>query len=288
MAMIPVTVSAPAKVNLYLHVTGRRDDGYHLLDSLVAFAPDIADRVSITPSPSFSFSLSGPMAKAIEPEDQSDNLAVRAARLYCDTVGLRPAFALHLEKNIPAGAGLGGGSADAAAVIRALEQFYGQSLPGRERNLLLLGADVPVCYHGQACRFEGVGDIITQAPALPALSILLVWPARHSATKDVFALRNKGFSSAVHMPESFGNTQQFITFLTSTGNDLKDAASTLSPEIDEAEQMVRKQAGCLLSRMSGSGSAVAGLFETADACRRAAAAIQAVRPLWWVRDSAVS
>lgn len=276
---------APAKINLYLHVTGKREDGYHLLDSVVVFAQDVGDRITISGSDTFSFNLSGPMSGALQGEDSERNLAVRAARLYCNEIGTNPDFSLHLEKNLPSGAGLGGGSADAAAVIRALEDFFAQEMPDRDDHLLSLGADVPVCYHGHACRIRGIGERLYQIPALPSLHMLLVWPNAHTATKDVFDKRDDITRDDLVIPRTFGTTQQFIQFLKTTGNDLSEAAESLSPVISEARAVVAAQRGCALVRMSGSGSAVFGLFEHAADCSAAQRYILSTHPDWWAKQS---
>lgn len=288
MGLSALTEAAPAKINLYLHVTGKREDGYHLLNSLAVFAPDIADRVHIEVSNRFSFSMNGPFADVLLGENIEHNLAVRAARLYAEATGQGENVSIRLEKNIPAGAGLGGGSADAAAIIRALETLFGQELPDRTNNLLRLGADVPVCHHARACHFEGIGDIISNVPPLPALSVLIVWPACHSSTQDVFKRRSGGYSAAASTPHSFGTTQQFLDFLNGTHNDLYDAASSLLPDIADACALFSKQDGCLLARMSGSGSAVFGLFADDGSCARAHKAVQTARPDWWVRHSNIA
>lgn len=278
-----ITKHAPAKINLYLHVTGKRDDGYHLLDSMVVFAPDIADIVTVEPSDAFSFSMAGLFADGIG--EDHNNLALRAARLYCDVTGAPSSFSLHLEKNIPSGAGLGGGSADAAATIKALEEFYGIPLPDRDKHLLSLGADVPVCYRARACRFKGIGEVITDIPAPPELHMLLVCPNKHTSTRDVFAARTAAYTDPATIPPSYGTIQQFLFFLRSTNNDLSAPAKTLSPEIAEAEQLLGEQAGCLFTRMSGSGSAVFGLFDNAKNCATAREHILTTQPAWWAQST---
>lgn len=283
-----LTEEAPAKINLYLHVTGKREDGYHLLDSLTVFTPGIADSIHIERSDCFSFAMNGPFANAIADEDIERNLAVRAARLYAAATGKGDTVSIRLEKNIPAGAGLGGGSSDAAAVIRAMEKLFAQDLPNRMENLLSIGADVPVCYHRRTCRFEGIGEKISGIPPLPPLSILIVWPACHSSTQDVFAKRSKEYSTDAISPNSFGNTQQFIDLLNKTHNDLYDAASSILPDIAAARALIEQQDGCLLARMSGSGSAVFGLFPDQNSCTSAHKSIQTAQPAWWVRHSDIA
>lgn len=276
---------APAKINLYLHVTGRREDGYHLLDSLVVFANDLADDITVTESNDFSFGVSGPYAGALAAEDQERNLCVRAARLYAEAIGAAPHFKIHLEKHLPAGAGIGGGSADAAAVIRALEEFHGQPLPTRDPRLAMLGADVPVCYRSHACRFKGIGDIIRDVPPIPPFHILLVWPDRHSATKGVFAAQEWAYQRPVEYPPSFGTLEQFVSFLRNTKNDLYVPAARLTPEITQAVEAIESQGQCLLARMSGSGSAAFGLFADAAGCQAAERHIARRYPGWWVKSA---
>lgn len=280
-----IAQSAPAKINLYLHVTGKREDGYHLLDSMVVFAPGIADDLTIAEHDGFSFSMSGLFSD--QAGDTDKNLAVRAARLYGDVTGHTLNIALHLEKNIPAGAGLGGGSADAAATIRALEHFFETPLPDRDRHLLALGADVPVCYRARPCRFKGIGEVITDIPPLPALPMLLVWPGAHSSTKDVFAARQAGYKALASIPPSLGNMQQFLFFLKGTSNDLVPAAEHLAPVIAEAASLLAAQPGCTLARMSGSGSALYGLFESETQARHAREDILSLHPDWWVQSTLI-
>ncbi len=279
-------IAVPAKINLYLHVTGKREDGYHTLDSLVAFAPDIVERISLAPAENFSFHMNGPFASALHGEDKEKNLAVRAVRLYGKTTpDAHDRLSLLVEKNIPPGAGLGGGSADAAGAIKAMESLFQKDMPKRDENLLSLGADVPVCYRGTHCRFTGIGDEITQSPALPPLHVLVAWPGKHSSTREVFSKRTGIFSNRTSIPNSFGNSQEFMGFLKTTKNDLRDAAITLIPEISEAEDVIAAQDGCLFARMTGSGSAVFGLFTDPNACTTAQRFLQTNKPQWWVRTS---
>jgi 4-diphosphocytidyl-2-C-methyl-D-erythritol kinase len=280
-----ITQSAPAKINLYLHVTGKRDDGYHLLDSIAVFARDIADTVTIREGNGFSFSISGLFSD--DTGDHERNLSVRAARLYGEVTGQPLGVSLHLEKNIPAGAGLGGGSSDAAATIKALEQFYETQLPERGRHLLSLGADVPVCYRARACRFKGVGEIITDIPPIPSLTLLIVWPNVHSSTQDVFAARDSAYNSMASIPPSLGSLQQLLFFLKSTSNDLEAPACAVRPVIAEAKELVHRQNGCMLSRMTGSGSAVFGLFASEGQAVQAREEILAIHAEWWAQTTAV-
>jgi len=162
---------------------------------------------------------------------------------------------------------LGGGSADAAATIRALEQYWNLAIPGRDNILIKLGADVPVCYHGKTCRFEGIGEKISDFPPLPPLHLAILNPGVHSTTKDVFAKREEGFQSApVLYPPDFKDLQDLLTFLYATRNDLAHAAEDIHPAIARSRDFMERQKGCLFARMSGSGSSVFGIFDSAKSC----------------------
>lgn len=282
-----ITLSAPAKINLYLHVMGKRSDGYHLLDSLVVFLPDMCDTLSIEKTGRLSFDIAGLVPKGA---DGADNLVVKAAWALAQFAGRSPDVRIHLEKSIPSGAGLGGGSADAAATIRILEQIWGLSLTPQEREtiLLSLGADVPVCYHAKPCRFEGIGETISDIPALPRFSILLVWPDAHTSTKEVFAKRPAKFRNArIAIPPVFDGVHGLVSFLEQTGNDLQEAAETVTPAIRSAREFTAAQSGCLLARMTGSGSCVFGIFEDNALCAEAQAKIHAKFPAWWTHTGVV-
>ena len=186
-------VDARAKVNLFLHVTGRRGDGYHELESLVAFAA-ICDRIEVRPAERLEFETDGPFAAKLDP--RAENLAVRAARALAEAAGIAPDARIRLHKALPVAAGLGGGSADAAAVLRALAALWDVTLPGEALAALALrlGADVPVCLAARPSMMRGIGERIEAAPALPAAPILLVNPAVPLATAAVFAAREGPFS----------------------------------------------------------------------------------------------
>ncbi len=269
------TLRAPAKINLYLHVTGKRDDGYHLLDSLVVFAEDISDNLTFTHADEFSLTIDGPF-KDVVPED---NLVTKAVRMIETATGRIANLHIHLQKNIPAGAGLGGGSADAAAVIRGLEKFWDATLESKLRDdiLLKLGADVPVCYRGIPSRFLGIGEVIHAAPPLPPLSMIVLCPDSHSATKDVFSARKNTFSKPAEISDDLRG------MLNRTYNDLQDAAEQLSPAIKTAREFLQAQAPCFLARMSGSGSSVFGLFESPEEAEKTAVKAQKSYPAWFVR-----
>lgn len=289
----PLVFPAPAKINLYLHVTGKRHDGFHLLDSLVTFADKIADTITITAGKRFSFTISGPFEEEFSGEDlredkHSKNLIVKAAYMFQRLTGVDLNINIHLEKNIPMGAGIGGGSADAAATVKALEKFYGTPLPRKNEMLLNLGADVPVCYHGKTCRFEGIGEDISEVPPFPSFHMLLVWPNEKSPTKGVFKAYHGRFSREANMPDDYSDIRDFIGFIKNTRNDLSEASRSLYPVIEKAEEILWNQPKCFLARMSGSGTSVFGLFEKEEDCRAAKEAVTAKYPDWWVQTAKIA
>ncbi len=276
-----ITEFAHAKLNLYLHVVGRQDDGFHELDSLVAFA-GVGDRISARKDDSLSLDLSGPMAKALEGE--ADNLVLKAARKLAETFGHPPAAHLKLEKILPVASGIGGGSADAAATIKTLIRLW--HLKPSETELaalaLSLGADVPVCLHGKAVFMSGIGERLSPAPALPDAWLVLVNPNIPLATPSVFKTRSGPFSAAAPFDAAPASTQDLARLLRDRGNDLEAPATSLVPAIAEIRNALDAQPGCLLSRMSGSGATCFGLFAKEDEARLAARAISSNETGWWV------
>jgi len=271
---------APAKINLHLHVVGRRPDGYHLLDSLVVFA-GAADGLTVEPSPALSLSVTGPFAARLDGE--SDNLVLRAARALAEQAGVPATGRLVLDKILPVASGIGGGSADAAATLRLLSRFWGLDV-GQETLAGLaarLGADVPVCVASHAAVMSGIGEILTPAPVLPKVGIVLVNPGVAVSTPSVFRARDGGFSAAVVWPhDGWKDARALAASLRTTANDLEPPALRLAPPIGESLDALRADPHCLLARMSGSGATCFGLFADAEAARRAACGIR--RPGWWV------
>ncbi len=267
---------APAKVNLWLNVVGRRTDGYHLLDSLVAFT-ELADEIEVTPSDRLSLAVDGPFAATLA--DETDNLALKAARLLADKAGIAPRVALRLGKHIPVAAGLGGGSADAAAVLHALIELWRVALPIDELFDLAarLGADVPMCLAGRAALVSGVGERLAPAPPLPRCAILLVNSGMPLPTPEVFARRQGAFSPARPL-RPWTDAASLAATLAERGNDLTDAAVALQPTIAEVLAFLRTREGALHAAMSGSGATCFALFETLELARRAAGRAP---PAWW-------
>ncbi len=277
-------VAAPAKLNLYLHVTGRRPDGYHLLDSLFVFA-DVGDRVSARAADDLSLTLTGPFAAALEAE--GDNLVLRAARALAAAAGIAPRAALTLEKNLPVAAGLGGGSADAAAALSALSALWGLDL-ALDDIALGLGADVPACLHGRPCLVSGIGETITAAPALGGpLHAVLVNPGLPLETRDVFGARAGGFLPADPLDRDCANVFDLALALKPRRNDLEPAARFLLPEIDDVLAALADMPNCLLARLSGSGPTCFGLFGTAATAERAAQRLRAAHTGWWVAKAVI-
>lgn len=256
---------APAKINLALHVTGQREDGYHLLDSLVMFA-DIGDHLEVALAPDMSLEVTGPRSAGVPRDDR--NLCWRAAELAGVTARIT------LDKHLPAAAGIGGGSSDAAAVLRALSDLTGTT-PSQAGQL---GADLPVCLHASACRMEGIGEQITPME-LPALPAVLVNPGVETPTPAIFkALRHKDNPPMSALPDRPG-AGALIDWLATQRNDLEPPACAQQPIIDE---VLAALSPARLARMSGSGATCFGLCDTEQAARELAAQIAQARPDWWV------
>jgi 4-diphosphocytidyl-2-C-methyl-D-erythritol kinase len=272
---------APAKVNLCLHVTGRREDGYHLLDSLVVFA-GVGDRITLLPGKGLTLRLSGPESGSLTAEP--DNLVLRAAR----AMGANGAE-IRLWKALPVASGIGGGSADAAATLRAISRLSGQPLPDAGA-VLALGADVPVCLMGRPVRMQGVGEVLTPLPVLPPLWMVLANPRVPVATPQVFsALTSRDNPPLPGLPAAaLRAAEGFAKWLArETRNDLAAAARRIAPVLAEVEDALAKAPGCFLARMSGSGATHFGLFAGPDQARSAARRLAAAHPGWWVAEAEV-
>jgi 4-diphosphocytidyl-2-C-methyl-D-erythritol kinase len=264
MSTVHVVESAPAKLNLALHVVGRRADGYHLLDSLVAFA-GIGDEVRLSPGP-LSLRINGPFAAGLDAGE--DNLCLRAARLA------RADAAIALTKNLPVASGIGGGSADAAAVLRGLAHLGHAPLGAAER----LGADVPVCLLSRPARMQGTGEIVTALPGLPTVPLVLVNPGVGVSTPQVFAALQSRDSPPLPPIPGFSNADDLIGWLAQTRNDLQAAAQTVAPVIGQVIDALHAS-GAGFARMSGSGATCFGLYASAGKAREAAGMLK--QHGWW-------
>jgi 4-diphosphocytidyl-2-C-methyl-D-erythritol kinase len=276
-----VAALAPAKVNLYLHVTGRRDDGYHLLDSLVAFV-DIGDRLRAEPATSLSLTVDGPEAADLAAAGD-DNLVLRAARLLADRAGITAGAALHLDKNLPVAAGIGGGSSDAAAALLALKRLWRISLDDEALCALgaRLGADLLACLYGRAVWVGGIGERLEPAGPLPEAGILLVNPRKALPTAAVFAARRGPFGHVGRFATMPCKASALARALMPCRNDLTEAAIGLVPEIAAVLARLGRLPGSLLARMSGSGATCFALFANRAGAEEARAVVAAAEPRWW-------
>jgi 4-diphosphocytidyl-2-C-methyl-D-erythritol kinase len=277
-----IAIDAPAKINLALHVCGRRADGYHLLDSLVVFT-GIGDRVVVRKNDELKLVIEGPFRKALT--NEPDNLVLRAARLLKGFAKFNGGAHIRLEKKLPVASGIGGGSADAAATLRACAKLWGidsTQIPSAELASKL-GADTPVCVFRKPAFMSGIGENVSSAPALPPCWLVLVNPGQPLATKDVFAAMEE-FSPPLQR-KAFNNLSDvasLVRALKKHKNDLTNAAAGLAPSITSAISGLESSPRCLLARLSGSGPTCYGVFADEQAAHDAAAHISSKKPAWWV------
>lgn len=257
-----------AKVNLYLHVTGRRADGYHLLDSLAVF-PALGDVLHAEAGRALSLLVTGPFAGALNGEP--DNLVLRAARRLAERAGVTRGARLVLQKNLPVASGIGGGSADAAAALRLLAALW--QVPVPNGLAVELGADVPVCLASRPARMGGIGDALSRAPEMPDFGIVLANPGVAVSTPTVFRARaasNAGFSDAASLPLAWADATAMAADLAELRNDLQASAIAIQPAIGDLLRVLAALPGARLARMSGSGATCFALFDDAAAARAAA------------------
>ncbi len=284
----PESTLAPAKVNLTLRICGRRADGFHELESLVAFAP-FGDRLTLWPGGSLDLKVSGPMAAGAGP--LADNLVLRAARALAERIEALRLGRFALFKQLPSGAGLGGGSADAAAALRLIAKTNGLGLDDRRIHeaARATGADIPVCLDPRPRVMRGIGEILSAPLVLPKLGILIVHPGLALPTGPVFkALGLAPGEQYAKAPSSSlfseaANRDALLSWLASERNDLEKAAISIVPQIADVLRAIAGLAGCRLARMSGSGSACFGLFDSARAAMAAAQRLATAHPSWWMR-----
>ncbi len=279
-----LTRNAAAKINLYLHVTDRRQDGYHELDSLVAFA-GLHDVITLEAAPTLTLDITGPFADGLT--SGPENLALKAAEMLRQATGQPQGCAIGLEKRLPIASGIGGGSADAACVLGGLMDFW--RIDPKSLDLhglaLELGADVPVCLYGRSAYISGIGDEIIKAPALPPAWLVLVNPGVSVSTPEVFKARKGSFNIPGRLEGPPASAAHLAEFLASRYNDLTEAAIDIAPVIGAALEALKETEDCLLARMSGSGATCFGLYEDSGAAARAGAEIAQSQPGWWVRPA---
>ena len=287
--MSGVTEFAPAKINLFLHVLGRREDGYHLLESLVAFA-DTGDELTVARAPTFTLGVSGPFAAELP--GAQDNIVIQAAEALAHGVSeIPPGAAIELVKNLPVASGIGGGSANAAACIRALLRLHAVTASDAALNQIAvgLGADVPVCLASRISMMRGIGQIVEPAPGLPEIHAVLVNPGVGVPTGPVFQalglLQGAMVSEPVPelAPSDFRDAHTLVDYLRRCRNDLEPHASAMVREIGDVEDALFACDGCLIARMSGSGATCFGLFATAGEARAAEERVARDHAGWWVK-----
>jgi 4-diphosphocytidyl-2-C-methyl-D-erythritol kinase len=277
---------ARAKINLTLQVTGKRDDGYHLLNSIVVFT-DFGDEISAHFSNKLSLKMSGPFAQGLNASD--DNLVLKAAHLLQQKCNVNKGAELRLEKNLPLASGIGGGSADAAATLHLLNEFWNLDLSLQELQAMALplGADVPVCLLSKAALMQGIGEQITPLPITPNFSLLLVNPHVAVSTPMVF----KAIDIQNGQPEMTQSTAisdtNLLELVHKASNDLQSAAVNIVPEIQLVFDQIEQLPGCRLARMSGSGATCFGIFDSLPEATAAAAAVSSYHPQWWTQATCI-
>lgn len=273
--------AAPAKINLALHVTGQRADGYHLLETLVTFT-EAGDTIRIRDADADSFSISGPFGDLLRAGDGGDNLVTRARDLLrnalASTGQAAPPVAIHLEKNLPVASGIGGGSADAAATLRGLLRHWRAGIaPDTLASMALtLGADVPMCLESRSLIARGIGEDIEPLTDLPDLVMVLANPLKAVSTPEIF----RRLQTKTNPPLPASATIGWMGFLVQSRNDLQPPAQALLPEIGEIIGLL-SQEGAALVRMSGSGATCFGIFHSLQAARKAETSLRKKRPGWY-------
>ena len=271
-----IKIFAPAKINLCLHVVGQRTDGYHKLDSLVVHV-DQGDWITVKMAPDLSLKLSGPFASTL-PNDET-NLVLRAARLLCADLGA----SLSLEKNLPIASGIGGGSTDCVATLRALSYLWNVPLPNN-KLLFKLGADVPVCLSTDLTRMQGAGEKLMKLGRPPILNLLLINPDVELSTPEVFQALDQKNNGPINgdLPHS-RTTEAWIDWLSGQRNDLERPAISIKPIVHEVLSSLRQFSTVKLARMSGSGATCFALFSEWTEAVDAEAHFQSKHPTWWIR-----
>ena len=278
-----VSIHAPAKINLYLNVIGRRSDGYHELDSLVGFTAH-GDLIQAKLHEKLYFQINGPFGSSLQVND--DNLIVRAARALVKETNYAGGAHITLKKNLPVASGIGGGSADAAATLKALNLLWETRLVDEELAALglKLGADIPVCLLSKAARMSGVGERVSRVEGLPPLGVLLINPGIPISTFKVFQMHRGNFSSKTKL-QPIGDTEVLYDFLAHQKNDLQDLAIQIAPGISEVLDILSAEPDCRLVRLSGSGATCFGLFDNETLAKESGRSISRNYPNWWVQPT---
>jgi len=284
---------APAKVNLALHVTGRRPDGYHLLDSLVVFVTT-GDRLSFTPAKEDRLTISGRFAATLSDNAAagSDNLVIRAREALRDWAVRAGAPAapvhIHLEKNLPVASGIGGGSADAAATLRGLDRLWQLGVPRLDLLSLglTLGADVPMCIESRPLVARGIGERMALIEDFPEIFLLLINPLVGVSTPEVFRQLTNRDNLGLDLPREGAPLEQWLGTLAASRNDLQTTAERIEPKVTETLELLR-QVDPMLARMSGSGGTCFGIYRSQTGLDRALARLETERPEWYLQGATI-
>ncbi|AKI01539.1 4-diphosphocytidyl-2-C-methyl-D-erythritol kinase [Hoeflea sp. IMCC20628] len=282
-----LTLEAPAKINLALHVTGQRADGYHLIESLVVFT-DLGDLVSVELSDRDGFILEGPESGALTAEDTQSNLVVRARdslRAAAHRSGMEAApVQIRLDKRLPVASGIGGGSADAAATLKALCRIWNFAPEPETLSTIALGlgADVPMCLSGQPLIARGIGEALDPVKLGFALDLVIVNPRIGISTPAVFSKLQRRDNTPLPAPEGLTDKHRFVEWLSQTRNDLQSPAMQLVPDIADCLSAVR-DSGAQFVRMSGSGASCFGLYQSTEAAQDAAQRLRDEQPSWFIQ-----
>ena len=280
-----VRIFAPAKINLFLHVDGKRADGYHELESLVVFAR-VGDELAFKPADEFSLAIDGPFANALSSD--SDNLVLKAARVLAAHVGVRNGASIALTKNLPVASGIGGGSTDAAATLRGLNLLWQKHLASGELRTIAaqIGSDVPVCVESTPAWMGGRGEKVMALDGIPEVPMVLVNPGVAVPTGKVFAALQERRGVGLPPPCGIKNASELVAYLKATTNDLQAPARAIAPVIGEVLEALASQPDALLTRMSGSGATCFALFESVISAQKAATVIRTQHSDWWVAEAA--
>jgi 4-diphosphocytidyl-2-C-methyl-D-erythritol kinase len=281
-----LVVSAPAKINLFLHVGDKRADGFHALESLVVFA-GVGDTLSFAPADGLSLSITGPFAAGLD--SGPDNLVMKAARLLAERAAVTGGARIVLTKNLPVASGIGGGSADAAATLRGLVQLWKLKMPPDDLRRVgeALGSDVPVCVDSMSAWMEGRGEKVTILDGVPEMPMVMINPGVAVATGKIFAALKGRRGIGLPLPPTMRDAVALVAYLKSTANDLEAPACEMAPVIGTVLSALTSQQGALLARMSGSGATCFALFGDIGTARDAATSIRARHKDWWVVSTAI-
>ncbi len=283
---VPIKEDAPAKVNLHLHIVSRRpSDGYHILDSLFIFT-ELGDELFFAPSDDLSLEIKGDFSGFISASP--DNSILKAARMLGEALNITPKAKITLFKNLPIAAGIGGGTADAAATLTGLQKLWHRTLPEKKlyEIAVKLGSDVSPSLYGRPVLIGGTGDILKPSPILPRMGILLANPMVPVFSGEIFRSRKPVFTPPFTFKGKYTDVCELAKDLQSCRNDLTDAAIAIQPEIADVLQAISENTDdCRLARMSGSGATCFGLYDSFDSAEKAQKALKKKYPLWWIKAS---